>query len=289
MPRFEYFAPKNVEEVLFLLSEYKGKAKVLAGGTDLLIRIKERKATPAYIIGLAEVPGLDFIKAGDDRGLRLGALATHQSIVDSTLFRGKYALLATACRKIGTPQIRNMGTIGGNLCNAGPSTDSAPPLLTLGTMLKLTSISGQREVPLDEFFVAPFQTVMREDELLTEIVVPPLPRRSGGSYHWLTKITAIDETLVGVAALVILDGSGKEIQDARIALCSVAPTPMRAKKAEEVLKGKKVTEMLIDKAAEIVGSETRPRSMADYRKRMSLVLARRTIKEAIDKARNQEG
>ena len=118
MPKFEYLAPRTLEETLSLLSQYRARAKVMAGGTDLLVRMKERKAVPDYLISLGSVPYLDYIRRDGEGNLRIGARATHQSIIDSDLIEGGYALLATACRKIGTPQIRNMGTIGGNLCNA---------------------------------------------------------------------------------------------------------------------------------------------------------------------------
>lgn len=284
MPKFEYLAPRTLEETLSLLSQYKGGAKVMAGGTDLLVRMKERKATPAYLINFGNVKDLDYVRQDNDGGLRIGALTTHQSIVNSNLVKGGYGLLAAACRKIGTPQIRNMGTIGGNLCNAGPSADSAPPLLVLEAKLNLSSAKGRREVALDRFFTDPFQTVMEDDELLTEIILPPLPPRTGSSYQWLTKITAVDETLVGVAALVVMDDKKGIVKDARIALCSVAPTPIRAKKAEEALRGKEVQDGLLEEVAMVVASETRPRSRADYRRRMSAVLAKRAIKEALARA-----
>ncbi len=289
MPKFEYLAPNTLEETLSLISRYRAAARVMAGGTDLLVRLKERKAVPDYLIGLGNVTDLDYIRQDDEGSLRIGALTTHQSIIDSDLIKGGYELLATACRKIGTPQIRNMGTIGGNLCNAGPSADSVPSLLVLEAKLKLASVRGWREVSLDGFFTGPFQTVLEEDELLTEIIIPPLLPWTGGSYQYLTKITAVDETLVGVAALVVMDGKEGVVKDVRIALCSVAPTPIRARQAEEVLRGKEVSDGVIEKIAIAVANETRPRSRADYRKRMSAVLAKRALKEAIARVTSYGG
>jgi len=222
----------------------------------------------------------------DDGGLRIGALTIHQSIVESNLVQGGYELLATACRKIGTPQIRNMGTIGGNLCNASPSADSIPPLLVLGAKLKLASAKRWREVPLETFFIGPFQTVMENDEVLTEIIIPQLPLHAYGSYQWLTKITAIDETLVGIAALIVVNDKGKFITDVRIALSSVASMPMRANKAEDVLRGNEIKSELIEGAAIAVASEVNPRSRADYRRRMSSVLTKRVINEALARVTN---
>lgn len=284
--RFQYLAPESLEEALSMLSQHKARAKVLAGGTDLLVRMKVSKVVPDYVISLRNVTGLDYIRQDNDGSLRIGALVTHRTIVDNPLIKESYRLLATACGKIGTPQIRNMGSIGGNLCNAGPSADSVPPLLVLEARLKLASVKGWREVPLAEFFAAPFQTVAEADELLTEVIIPPLPPRTGGSYQWLTKITAVDETLVGVAALAVMDGrEGRIVKDIRIALCSVAPMPIRARQAEKFLRGKKADSGLIGEAAAMVANETKPRSRADYRKRMSAALAKRAITEAIARAR----
>jgi CO/xanthine dehydrogenase FAD-binding subunit len=287
MHKFEYFTPKTLEEVLSLLSQYKRRAKIIAGGTDLLVRMKEGKIMPEYLISLGSVNGLDHIIQDSSGSFCIGALTTHQSIVDSYLFQGVHQLLATACHKIGTPQIRNMGTIGGNLCNASPSVDSAPPLLVMEAKLKLANAMGKREVPLDEFFIGPFQTVMQEDEILTEIIIPPLPSRTAGSYQYLTKVTAVDETLLGVAALVTMDR--EVLDDVRLALCSVAPTPIRARQAEGVLKGRKADIDVIEKAAALVANEINPRSRADYRRRMSTLLAKRAINEAIIRVANYGG
>ena len=287
MHKFEYFTPKTLEEVLSLLSQYKRRAKIIAGGTDLLVRMKEGKIMPEYLISLGSVNGLDHIIQDSSGSFCIGALTTHQSIVDSYLFQGVHQLLATACHKIGTPQIRNMGTIGGNLCNASPSVDSAPPLLVMEAKLKLANAMGKREVPLDEFFIGPFQTVMQEDEILTEIIIPPLPSRTAGSYQYLTKVTAVDETLLGVAALVTMDR--EVLDDVRLALCSVTPTPIRARQAEGVLKGRKADIDVIEKAAALVANEINPRSRADYRRRMSTLLAKRAINEAIIRVANYGG
>lgn len=283
MPRFDYLAPGSVEEAVSLLSQYGEKAKVLAGGTDLLVSLKHRKVGPGYLIGLSGLAGLEYIRQ-DSHALRIGALTTHQSIAGSELVKGNYGLLATACGKVGSPQIRNMGTIGGNLCNAGPSADSAPPLLVLDARLKLVSTRGQREVPLKGFFTGPFQTILERDELLTEIIVPSLSPRTGGSYQFLNKTTAVDETLVGVAALVVMGDHPKLVEDIRIALCSVAPAPMRVSRAESVLTGREATSGAIEEAAAAVANETLPRSRTDYRRKMSAVLTRRAIREALAEA-----
>lgn len=285
LPKFEYFAPKTVEEACSLLQEHRGKAKVMAGGTDLLPRMKQRRIVPQYLIGLRGIPDLDDIVYSEAEGLRIGALATHQSIVDFPVINEKFGLLATACHKVGTPQIRNMGTIGGNICNAGPSQDAIPPLLALNAKLKLVGLQGERIIPLEDFLTGPFETVLDEAELLTEVQVPTPPPRSAGCYQWLTKITTGDETLVGVAALVVLDSGDGVLSDIRIALCSVAPTPIRARRAEEVLRGKRIEGGLVEEAAQVAAAETMPRSRADYRRKVTTVLVKRAINEVLQKIR----
>jgi carbon-monoxide dehydrogenase medium subunit len=173
-----------------------------------------------------------------------------------------------------------MATIGGNVCKAGPSQDTPPVLLVLDARLKLVTLSGDRVVPIDKFFLGPFKTVLQEAELLTEIQIPTPPPRSAGCYKWCTKAVTVDETLVGVAVLMSLDSPGGVCSDIKIALGSVAPTPIRARKAEEVFRGKKVNDRLIEQAAQVAAEETRPRSRADYRRRMSRVLVSEAITEA---------
>ena len=293
MPRvlkpFEYLEPETVEEAIQTLSKYGKKAKVLAGGTDLIASMRKREIKPQYIVFIKGIPELDHIRYSPEDGLKIGAMATHQSIASSPIIRDKFGLLATACTKIGTPQIRNMGTIGGNICMAGPSQDSVPPLLVLEAKLKLVSLQGERIVPIDKFFIAPFQTVLKEAELLTEIQIPTPPPQSDSCYQWITKMSAVDETLVGVAVLMTLDSADGICKDIKIGLCSVAPTPIRAIRAEELLRGKKIENKIIEQVAQIAAEETRPRSRADYRRRMSGILVKRAINEAWQKIRQAGG
>lgn len=280
---FEYLEPKTVEEAVQLLAKYGDKAKVLAGGTDLLILMKKRQIIPKYVVYIKGIPELDYIQYSQEAGLKIGALATHSAIADSPIVRDKFKLLAAACGKVGTPQVRNMGTIGGNICEGGPSQDSIPSLLVLDANLKLVSSNGERIVPINEFFIAPFKTALQQAELLTELQVPAPPPRSAGCYKWATKITAVDETLVGVAVLMSLDSTGDMCSDIKIALCSVAPTPTRARRAEEVLRGKKMDNGLIEQAAQVAAEEAKPRSRADYRRRMTRVLVREVLNETWQK------
>jgi CO/xanthine dehydrogenase FAD-binding subunit len=280
LPRFEYSAPGTVGEVCSLLSENKGKAKILAGGTDLLVSMKKRNESPKHLIGISAVSELDYIRYDHENGLKIGALATLQSIASSTVVKNTFEVLAKSCRKVGTPQIRNMGTLAGNICQAGPSQDTIPALLVLEAKVKLLSSDGERVVPIDEFFVGPFQSVLRDHELLTEIQVPPPPTQSAASWQWLPKGTEVDETLVGVAVLIVAHSSGEVCDDIKIGLTSVAPTPMRARRAEEVLRGNRIEEKLVEKVARVAAEETMPRSRADYRRRMASVLVKRAVHEA---------
>lgn len=282
MRYFEYSAPATLSEALMLFRRYNGRASVLAGGTDLLISLKKREKTPEYIVNLKHIPGLDCIEYSEADGLRIGALSTLQSVAKfitcSPALQDKLGLLATACNKIGTPQIRNMGTLGGNICQGGPSQDTPPSLLVLDAKLKLVSLDGERIVPIDEFFTASFKTALAEGEILTEIQIPTPPPGSAGCYKWRTKLSTVDETLVGVAVLLTLDASDA-CKDIKIALTSVAPFPFRAKRAEQMLRGKKIEDKLLEQAAQVAAEETRPRSRADYRKKMSGVLVKRAINE----------
>ncbi len=290
MKYFEYFAPATLSEALYLLKRYNGRASVLAGGTDLLVQLKKREKSPDYVINLKRIPGLDSIKYSEADGLRIGTLTTlsfiPQYITSDPILQDKFGLLATACNKVGTPQIRNMGTIGGNICQAGPSQDTPPALLALDAKLKLVSLDGERVVPIDGFFIDTFKTALTEGEVLTEILVPTPPPRNTACYQWRTKISSVDETLVGVAVMMVLD-SNDICKDMRIALCSVAPTPFRAKRAEQVLCGKKITSKLVDQAGSIAAEETNPRGRADYRKKLSAVLVKRAINEAWEKIKSK--
>jgi CO/xanthine dehydrogenase FAD-binding subunit len=277
LPRFDYLAPKTINEACYLLSKYRGKAKIMAGGTDLLVSMKQKKITPGYIVNIKCIPKLDYIHYSQEHGLRIGALASLRSIAASPIIRERFELLRTACNKIGTPQVRNMGTIGGNICNGGPSQDSIPSLLVLGARLKVVSLQRERIVPVDEFFIGPFQTVLDQTELLTEIQIPTPPPGSAACYQWLNKLNEVDETLVGVAVLMTSDSTDNVCRDIKIGLCSVAPTPIRATRAEQMLQGQKIESKTIELAARIAAEETSPRSRAQYRREITSVLVKQAI------------
>ena len=288
LPEFEYFAPKSIKEACSLLQEYEGRAKVMSGGTDLLVNMKYRTVAPQFVIGLRNVPNLDSITYSEAKGLRLGTLVTHKSIVDSPIIRERFEALAVACSKIGTPQVRSMGTIGGNLCNAAPSADSAPPLIAFGAVVKLASPEGERIISLEDFFAGPSKNVLQVGEILSEIQVPNPPPHTGVVYLKLPARTAVDIAAVGVAVSITLDLKSRICSVARIILGAVAPTPTRVNKAEEIIKGKKIEDNLVEEAARVASEECFPisdiRSSADYRREMVKVLTKQAISKALEQA-----
>jgi carbon-monoxide dehydrogenase medium subunit len=272
-----------------MLSQYKGEAQVIAGGTDLLVRMKSKVYTPQHLIGLKSIADLDYIRYDESQGLSIGALASISSIASSPLIKERCSFLGAATRMMATPQVRNLGTIGGNLCNAAPSADTAPPLIAARATAKILGAMAEREVSLEQFFTGPGETVLEIGELLAGIEVPNPPAYTGRAYLKLFPRSGVDIAAVGVAVSITLDAQLKVCREAIIALGAVAPTPVRAKKAEEVLRGKELAEGLIDEAAEVAGGEAKPisdcRSSADYRREMVKVLTRRAVTQAWEQAK----
>jgi len=284
LPRFDYLEPHTLDEALSMLSQYKGKARVMAGGTDILPKLKRREVqAPEYIIALKGIPGLDFIKYDEVGGLRLGPLVTIHAVETSAIIREKFGVLLQAAESMASAQVRNRGTLAGNLCNAVPSADTAPALLTLQASLTLTSPKGERTVKVEDFFTGPNETVLTHEEILREIHVPNLPPNSKGRYLKLTPRRSMDLAIVGVAAVVVAkDGICNDI---RIALGAVAPTPIRARQAEDILRGQKLSDEAIDRAARTAATECRPisdhRAFAEYRCNMVEVLTKQAIQQAL--------
>lgn len=279
---FEYLNPSTLSKLIYFLAKYKGQAKMFAGGTDVLIQLKEMKLSPKYLIDIKNISELNYINYNENEGLKIGALVTHTSLANSEVIREKYSLLAEASLAVGVLQTRNRGTVVGNICNASPSADTLPALIALDATLKLASLKGERIVKIEKFFAGPFKTILKETEVITEIQIPSLPHHSGGVYLWLTKITSVDETLVGAAVVVNLeDLKNKICANARISLGSVAPIPFRAKMAENFVKGKKLGSMICKEAGEIAANESSPRSRAEYRREMIKVLVKRSLNEAL--------
>lgn len=283
LPKFEYLEPQTIDEALSILAQYKGKAKVIAGGTDILPKLKRREIkAPEYLVSLKGIPDLDLIKY-DAEGLDLGALVTIRAVEMSPIVQERFAVLYQATASMASAQVRNRGTLAGNLCNAVPSADAAPALLTLEASLRLTSPKGNRAVNLQDFFVGPNETVLADEEILQEIHVPNPPPHSRGRYLKLTSRSSMDLALVGVAAVVVSENGF--CGDIRIALGAVAPTPIRARRAEDILRGEKLSDEAIEMAARTAAAECHPisdhRASAEYRCHMVEVLTNRAVRQAI--------
>lgn len=286
MKPFEYHAPTTLAEALEVLARYGEKARLLAGGTDLFLRMERGGWAPEAVVDLKGIAVLADIRYDPARGLSLGTLALHVDVASHPVVRERYPALAQGAGWVGGPQMRNRGTAGGNLCNASPAADTAAPLIALDARVRLVGAGGERSLPLEEFFVGPGKTALRPGEILAEVLVPPPPPRSGGDYQRRTR-TAMDIAVVGLAAALTLDG-GAACREARIALASVAPTPLRAKAAEAVLRGREVTPDRIAEAARAAAAEARPiddvRATAAYRRNIVEVLTRRALANALARA-----
>jgi len=284
---FEYFTPKTLKEALTLIDKYKDECKVIAGGQSLLILMRQGLVAPPYLISIKGLSELSYIKDAKE-GLKIGALTTHRAIEKSAVIQKKFGVLAEMEQRLASIQTRNWGTIGGNICHADPAGDPIPVLIALNATLTTTGLKGERNMAVEAFCLDYFETALEPGELLTEIQVPPPPPHSGAAY---TKFNVIESDLatVGVAVSITLGGGDGVCQDLRIALGASAPTPMRAKKAEAVLKGKKITDALLKEAGEIASTEAEPISdiyaSDEYRRELVKVLVARVAKEALARAK----
>jgi CO/xanthine dehydrogenase FAD-binding subunit len=282
----EYLRPKSMDEAISLNQRYGEKARYIAGGTDVIVKIKERQIHPEYLISLRGIPGLDQITY-EEGELRIGALATHRALELSAVIRKHFPILVDAVGNIGSAQIRNVATIGGNIVNAVPSADGATPLIALGAKMRLVGPKGERTMPLEDFFTGPGQTVLQQGEILREFIVPRLPPRTGGAYCKHMRRAAMELPILGVSVLLSLAEDMQTCVEARIGLGVMAPIPMRAKNAETVLKGKKLSADIFEKAGKVAASESKPRDTARgeawYRREMVEVLIPRLAKIAIDR------
>jgi carbon-monoxide dehydrogenase medium subunit len=272
-----------VDEAVRLLHRYEGKAQILAGGTDLMT---EKDPTVDALIDASRLK-LDYIRVNGD-GVEIGATTIFADIATSSaLSDGPYDVLAEAACHMGTPQIRNMATIGGNICAAVPCADSAPPLLVLGAVLNISGSKGERSLDIDQFFLDVRKTALDMDEMVTEICLPELPPRTVATFIKKGRVAVADLALVSTAVSLML-AKDDTCRNVRIALGSVAPTPMRAREAEAMLEGKRADDELLEKAADQASREIKPisdvRASAEYRTILSRGIVEEALKEAIRKA-----
>ena len=285
---FEYFAPKKLKEALTLLYKYQDECKVICGGQSLLILMRQGLVAPKYLIDIKGISELSYIKSDAKKGLRIGALTTHRVIEKSPKMRDGFVVLAEMENRLASIQTRNWGTIGGNLCHADPAGDPAPVLIALNATLSMASVRGKRNMAVEDFCLDYFETALEPGELLTEIQIPVVPPHTGTAY---TKFNVIESDLatVGVAVSITLGAGDGICRDARIALGAAAPTPMRAKQAEAVLRGKKITDNLLKEAGEVASTEAEPISdiyaSEEYRRELVRVLVKRVGKEALARAK----
>ncbi len=285
MIRFDYLEPTSLKKAFSLMEKHGDDGRVIAGGTSLLIMMRQRLLMPKVVISLARIPKFDRISYNARDGLHIGAGARHRDIELSSAVQKHYPLLHETFRKVAQPRIRNMGTVGGNLAAGDPLTDPGASLIALDAEVMLTSSKGQRRLRLDEFFIDYYQTALEPGELLTEIHVPP-PARPGWSHIKFTPRSIEDFATVGVA--ITLKADNGTCEDVRVGLNSVASTIVRARKAEEVLRGKPITDAVLQEMGNVASTECDPtddnRGSAEYKLELVKVLVRRAAAEALERA-----
>jgi carbon-monoxide dehydrogenase medium subunit len=302
----EYYRVKSTQEAINLKRQYGEKAMYIAGGTDVIVGIKNKKWNPEVLISLNEIPGLSYIK--EENGyIKIGALTTHRQIEKSPLIERKVKALMDAVKNLGSVQIRNVATIGGNLCNAAPSADTAPPLLVHNAMINLEGPEGQRSLPLEEFFLGPGKTSKKEEELLIEITIPVPPKTAKSAYWKHTRRSALELPIIGVAlyldvelgdygrlqkvfdspdltwddGLRALNESEIFCKELRLALGVAAPIPLKIKDLDGIVKGKRLNDQVFSEVIELALQKAQVRDSwrgaAWYRKEMIRVLTKRLV------------
>lgn len=280
---YDYLKPSTLEEVFDLMNKYGSKAELVAGGTDVMVYIKQSNQSPKVLISLRGLKDLCYIRKNG--GYHIGALATHRMLEQSQLVKTELAALQQGAAHVGSIQVRNVGTVGGNICNAAPSADTAAPLLVLDAVAVLQSPEGRRRVPMEAFFIGPSETVKKDKEVLVEIQIPAEMGKFKTAYCKHARRQAMTLPIIGVSVGVLLDND--VIADARIALTVAAPTPIRVRQAEDFMRGKRFEESVLKEAGEIASSPEccMPRDSLRcegwYREEMVRTLIPRVAKAAV--------
>ncbi len=287
MKPFTYLTPATVEEAVALFGQHKETARYMAGGTDVIVKVKEGWMGPDYLINLKQIPGLDDLHKNEATGeLTIGALVTHAMLEQSLLIRNEYPIIYDAVSNIGSLQVRNMGTIGGNLINAVPSADGAIPLIVLDGTALLKGPEGERSVMVKDLFVQPYETVLTPGEILIKITIPAQAPRTGSAYIKFGRRAAMELPLIGIGVLLVVDEDLSTCTRARICLGVAGPTPLRAVKAEQMLEGQPVTSDLLIEAGKVASEESQVRDsvrgQAWHRKEMIRVQVRRMGLKCLD-------
>jgi aerobic carbon-monoxide dehydrogenase medium subunit len=288
--RFAYHAPASIAEAVELAAQFGDEARFLAGGSDLLIQIERRRIAPPHVISLHRVSGLDGVTVNGS--IALGARVTHRTIERTPQFHGPLYGLIEGAQVIGGHQVRNVGTVGGNIVNASPAADLVPVLLSLDAALTLIGTGGERTVPLEQFLVGPGQTDRRPDELLVRVTMPALPTRSATAFLKAGRRKAMEISVVCVAARLTLDDAGCCVA-ARIALGAVAPTTIRARAAERALEGQRVGRELFARAGTLAAEASQPisdvRATAGFRRHLVAVLVERALDRCVERIDGTRG
>jgi carbon-monoxide dehydrogenase medium subunit len=287
MRTFEYRAAASVDEALSLLREHGDDAELIAGGTSLVLMMKQGLVQPGFVVGLQGLRELRQIRSVDNGGLEIGALVTHRAVETSPVVKRFAPALAETFSRIATIRIRNQATIGGNLAHADPAQDPPPMLLALDASVEVASDGATRTIPLHEFFVDYFETALRPGELLRSVRIPPLPAGARVAYTKFLPRTEDDYATVAVAALLALD-EDRRVREIRIGLGALGTTPLRARAVENALRGQKISDALIADAAALVRDEVDPlddvRGSASYKREMARVWTRRTLESLAGRA-----
>lgn len=312
---YEYYKPKTIEEAMKMMSTLDG-AQYIAGGTDVMVLIKKKKLSPMNLISLRNISELSYIDTKN--GLKIGSGVTHSRIVNNEFIQNHYSALFDAASNIGSTQVRNVATVGGNICNAAPSADTLCPFLVFDAAVLIIGEKGEHQISLDDFLLGPNSVALEKGEIVKGINMPGLAENSGSAYIKHTRRQAMELPIVGIAARVSIDAKGlkegwkdafrqmdrisdilKRIEDeqlvcedVRLAMSVVAPRPVRAKKAESALKGKVISDEFLDEIGEIAASESQPRDSirgeAWYRREMVHVLTKRAVLTAIERMINSD-
>ena len=281
MRPFEFVSPRTLDEALQAMASANGQARALAGGSDLIDQIRVGRRTPSLVVDIKNIPEMKRLEYVPGEGLHVGTGVSCTSTAEYPPVGEHYSSIKESCLLIGSVQIQNRASMGGNVCNAAPSGDTIPPLLTYGARGLIAGPKGRREVLLEEFFRGPGTSILEPDELLVEIIVPPPPPNSSGHYLRFIPRNEMDIAVAGAASMVVVDPATGRCTQARIGLASVAPTPMRAREAEAALEGQVLSKEQIRAAAELTPNAANPitdvRGSIEYRKELCKVLTRRTL------------
>ena len=284
LPQFEYMRASSLEEACKFMLEHDGKAKVMAGATDLIPPMRDKVFTPEYIIDLKKIPGLDTLSYDEKEGLKIGCLTTLRTLETSELVKEKNPAVAHAAKVIASTQIRAKGTLVGNICNASPSNDSAPNLLAQGAKVYVQGVNGNRVIPAEDFCVGVRKNALQPGEIVTHVIVPPLADNEKAAYIKFAVRKAMDLAIIGVAAKIKVENG--ICTDAKIALGAVAVKPILVPAAAEALIGKELTDEVIAAAAKAAMDSCSPisdiRASKEYRKAMVGVYTKRAIKQCLE-------